>query len=71
MDFGISFGRGAEKRTMLRGCVVQTHNLLRKTSENLGRVCWSQVLVSKVYWFLSSSPTVQYASTSFFRLQLI
>lgn len=42
MDFGISFGRGAEKHAMQRGCVVQTQNSLRKTSEKL----WSSWLVA-------------------------
>jgi hypothetical protein len=49
MDFGISFGRGAEKHAMQLGRVVQTQNLLRKTSESLGRVDWSQDLASMVY----------------------
>jgi len=53
------FGRDAEKRPVQRGCVVQTQYLLRKTSEKLGHVGWSQDLVSKVCWFLSSGPTFQ------------
>jgi hypothetical protein len=45
MHFGISFGRGAEKLAMQRECGIQTQNLLRKKTENLGQVGWSQDLV--------------------------
>jgi len=64
MDFGLSFGRGAGKHAMQRGCVVQTQNLLSKTLENLGRVV--ELACRRIFFVTSTDfyPTVRHSSTA-------